>query len=236
MTHLMKLACILGFFGLGSCATQPTLAQGPGGDHPESELRARLLADPEPAVLFIGNSYSFGVPKAFGKVAADHGKSLRIGHSTFGGWSLARHAANEPTLRKIRDGQWAVVVIQEQSEIPAMSPRRRAELMFPPLRKLVTEVRAHGAVPVLYQTWGRRDGDKSRRHDDFQAMNARLREGYQEASRNAGNLVVVPVGDAWQREVDVGNLTRLFTEDGSHPSAYGNEVTARIFYQTFFGG
>lgn len=236
MTHLMKLACILGFFGLGSCATQPTLEQGPGGDRPESELRARLLAHPEPAVLFIGNSYSFGVPKAFGKVAAEHGKSLRIGHSTFGGWSLARHAANEPTLRKIRDGQWDVVVIQEQSEIPAMSPRRRAELMFPPLRKLVTEVRAHGAVPVLYQTWGRRDGDKSRRHDDFQAMNARLREGYQEASRNAGNLVVVPVGDAWQREVDVGNLTRLFIEDGSHPSGYGNEVTARIFYQTFFGG
>ncbi|MEO5913965.1 MAG: SGNH/GDSL hydrolase family protein [Luteolibacter sp.] len=228
---LVKLSCIL---GLASCATQPPLPPGPAGDHPEKELAERVAASPRLAVLFVGNSYSFGVPKAFSKLAAEHGKNVRVGHSTFGGWTLTRHAAYEPTLQKIRDGKWDVVVIQEHSEIPAQSPRKRAGLMFPPLRKLVILARDAGAVPVLYQTWGRRDGEKNVRHDDFYKMTERLREGYRAAAKNAGGLVVVPVGDAWEQEFSAGNGARLFIEDGSHPSAFGNDVTAEVFYQTLW--
>jgi hypothetical protein len=232
---LVKFSCLAGFLGLASCAPQKPLPPGPAGDHPERELAARVCSKPELAVLFVGNSYSFGVPKAFSKLAADRGKSVRVGHSTYGGWTLAKHAANEATLRKIRDGRWDVVVIQEHSEVPALSPHRRAAAMFPPLRLLVTEARSHGAVPVLYQTWGRRDGDKHLRHDDFHAMTARLRAGYRAAAENAGGLVVVPVGDAWEREFSAGKGGELFIADGSHPTAYGNTVTAAAFCDVFFG-
>ena len=39
---------------------------------------------------------------------------------------------------------------------------------------------------------------------------------------------------AWDREVSAGHASRLFQKDGSHPSAYGNEVIAKVFYQTLF--
>ncbi len=224
----MKLSCLLGLF---SCATQPRLAPGP---EPHGVLK-HVKEKGELAVLFVGNSYSFGVPKAFSKLATAHGKSVRVGHATYGGWSLKQHSANEPTLRKIRDGHWDVVVLQEHSEIPSWSPKKRDAAMFPPLRALVTEVRKTGALPVLYQTWGRRDGEKGHFHDDFHAMTARLRAGYQAAATNAGGLLVVPVGDAWEKEYSAGRGASLFVEDGSHPTAGGNELTATVFYKAFFG-
>lgn len=230
----VNFACLLSFFGVSACSTQAPLPPGPGGD-PRRELSDRVRAKPELAVLFVGNSYSFGVPKEFSKIAARRGKKVRVGHATYGGWTLLRHAQNEATLRKIREGRWDIVIIQEHSEIPALSARKRAAAMFPPLRQLVTEARQHGAVPVLYQTWGRRDGDGDVWHDDFHAMTARLRAGYLAAAENAGGLVVVPVGDAWEREVSAGRGSGLFMEDGSHPTALGNSLTAAVFYEAFFG-
>lgn len=227
---LVNLACLLSIFGISACSTRASLPVSLG----RAELAGRVRAKPELAVLFVGNSYSFGVPKAFSKLAAAQGKKVRVGHATYGGWTLKMHAGNEATLKKIREGRWDIVVIQEQSEIPAMSAGKRAAAMFPPLRQLVREARQQGAVPVLYQTWGRRDGDPKRRNDDFHAMNARLREGYQAAAKDAGDLVVVPVGDAWEREISAGRGSGLFIDDGSHPTARGNELTAETFFAAFF--
>ncbi len=228
MKFFITLGC---FLGLASCGTQVPLSSG---KDPQRELVDRVNATSTLAVLFVGNSYSFGVPKAFSKLAAKNGKNVRVGHSAHGGWTLSKHAASEPTLRKIREGNWDIVVFQEQSEIPAMSPGFAAFTMFPPLRKLATEARSSGAIPLLYQTWGRRDGHHQLAGDDFHAMSQRLRAGYRAAGENTGCLVV-PVGEAWQREFAAGNGDRLFMEDGSHPSAFGNHVTAEVFYHTIFG-
>lgn len=234
--YLVNLTCLLSYLGISACSTQSPLPDGSGGENSRRELAGRVHDKPELAVLFVGNSYSFGVPKAFSKVAAEHGKYVRVGHATYGGWTLKQHSENEATLRKIRDGRWDIVVIQEQSEIPALPLRKLDKAMFPPLRQLVTLVRQHNAVPILYQTWGRRDGDaKQVRGDDFHAMTRRLRVGYQAASRNAGGLVVVPVGDAWESEVSAGRGAALFMDDGSHPTPVGNRLTAETFYQTIFG-
>jgi hypothetical protein len=233
---LVNFSCLLSLFGVSACSTQARLPAAPAGSDPQGELAARVHSKPDLAVLFVGNSYSFGVPRAFSKIAASHGKKVRTGHATYGGWTLRQHADNEATLRKIRDGRWDIVVIQEQSGIPALPPGKRAEVMFPPLRKLVLLVREYGAVPILYQTWGRRDGDGKISGDDFHAMTRRLREGYRAAAWNAGELLVVPVGDAWEAEVSAGRGTDLFLEDGSHPTPRGNELTAATFYQAVFGG
>lgn len=221
-------AKILGFFGFTSCALPPV---------PVESVKLRAVREKkEVAVFFIGNSYSFGVPRSCKKLAESNGKKVRVGHSTYGGWTLAKHAAHAPTLEKLRRGKWDVVVIQEQSQLPARHALRRRWAMEPAVRFLVSEARAAGAVPLLYQTWGRRDGDPDRPGDDFFAMNSRLRNGYRAASQNAGGVTIVPAGDAWEREFAAGRGRELFVEDGSHPSSFGNEVTAKEFYRVIFGG
>lgn len=223
MTLFVK---ILGFLGLSNCALPPA----PG----ENAKLVALSEKEEIAVFFIGNSYSFGVPKQFRKIAESRGRKLRVGHSTYGGWTLAKHAAHPLTLEKLRRGKWDVVVIQEQSLIPSRNERIRRKVMDPAVSLLVSEARAAGAVPLLYQTWGRRDGDPDLPEDDFQSMNMRVRNGYRAASVNAGNVAIVPAGDAWEREFMAGRGKDLYVNDGSHPSSFGNEITAREFYRVIF--
>ena len=186
--------------------------------------------DRPPAILFIGNSYSFDVPRELRHLAARNGLDLRVGQVTNGGWTLEQHSRNDETLREIREGGWDIVVLQEQSRIPSQ-PLKRLLAMFPAVRELAELARSHGAEPVLYQTWGYRDGDSFRAGDNFHAMVVRLREGYHAAAAHAGGLRVVPAGDAWEREISAGRSGSLFQEDGSHPTREGNRLTASVFFQ-----
>lgn len=212
------------FLLLGACA--PLVHQPRSMEDARREVRERLRGKAEPSILFVGNSYSFGVPAALKAIVAENGRAVRTGHSTHSGWSLARHAKHGPTLRKIRSGKWDIVVFQEYSLNPAKFSLVRDHVMFPAVKALAAEARAAGAAPVLYQTWGRRDS--------FAVMNSKVRDGYLAASRNAGGLFVVPAGDYWEREIAAGRGTDLFLPDGSHPTAIGNRLTATAFNDAFF--
>jgi hypothetical protein len=235
MLHMLKWSTLLALLGLGSCAPRAPRAAPEDPVAAARELREVTAAGKPLRVLFVGNSYSFGVPEEFARQARAKGRRVRTGRSAEGGWTLAKHAVHEATLRKIRSGRWDVVVLQEQSLLPSRALEQRQREMLPAVRELAGEARRHGAVPVLYQTWGRRDGDEAMPGDDFHAMTRRLREGYLEASREAGGAVVVPAGDFWEWEINQGRGSLLFQEDGSHPSRQGDEVTARAFLQTFYG-
>lgn len=212
------------FLLLGACA--PLVHRNRSSGDARREVHDRLRGKSGPAILFVGNSYSFGVPAALRQISAQHGKSIRTGHSTHSGWTLAQHAQHEPTLRKIRSGKWDIVVLQEYSLNPARFSLWRDHLMFPAVRSLAKEARDAGAIPVIYQTWGRRDS--------FARMNPRVREGCLAAAEAAGGLLVVPAGDYWEREISAGTGGDLFLPDGSHPTAAGNRLTASAFYDAFF--
>lgn len=193
----------------------------------------RLLVSRQPSVLFVGNSFSQDVPPEFTRIATENGNPVRADKSTTGGWTLSQHANCPNTLEKIRSGRWDVVVLQEQSQMPARSSWVRRFRMRPALTKLADEARAAGAVPLLMQTWGYRNGDSSHANDDFHKMTARLRKGtHEEAARV--KIEVVPVGDIWQREVEQGRADVLFDTDGWHPSTTGNQTTARTVYEMLF--
>lgn len=219
---ILMFAKILAFFGLSGC-----------GVFSHSEKPVRKTDDLN--VLFIGNSYSFDVPKMFRQISEKNGKKVKVATCTHGGWTLEMHSKHEPTLKKLRGKQWDIVVIQDFSVHGAYPESRRRNEMYPFVEFFVKEARANGARPMLYQTWGRRDGQSGLKGDDFYQMNARIREGYSRAAENAGGAEIVPVGDAWEEEFRKGNGVKLYVEDGSHPSEYGNRVSARVFYQSIFG-
>lgn len=219
---LLMLAKIWAFFGLTGCT--PFF----------SESGKNAVKNDHLQVLFIGNSYSFDVPKSFQEIASKNGKHVMIASSTYGGWNLAQHREHEPTLKKLRSKKWDVVVIQDFSLNAAYPESRRVKEMYPAVLFFANEAKAIGARPMLYQTWGRRDGQPGLRGDDFYQMNARIRDGYSRAADYAGGVEIAPVGDAWEREFRKGNGKKLFIEDGSHPSDYGNRVSAVVFYEKIF--
>ena len=171
----------------------------------KAELRDRLDKSDEPRILFVGNSYSFKVPKVLARMTQAEGRPVVVEGITRGGWTLEKHARSKDTLTRIRNGKWDVVVLQEQSQRPSFSRAQRMREMNPHVRILVTEIRKAGALPVFFQTWGRRDGDRGNKKnypdDTFEKMQKRLITGYQEAAVVAGHALIVPVGEAWAVEV-----------------------------------
>jgi hypothetical protein len=219
---VLVFAKILAFFGLSSCSSFFPSSQEP------------IPKTDEFDVLFIGNSYSFGVPKMFEELAQQNGKKVHVESCTNGGWTLKKHSGHRSTLKKLRERKWDVVVIQEFSLGADYSESRRRSKMYPCVRFFVNEAQAIGARPILYQTWGRRDGRSGWKGDDFYQMNERIRVGYAGAAENAGGIDIAPVGDAWEAEFRKGHGEKLFVEDGSHPSQFGDQVSAKVFYEVIF--
>ncbi len=205
----------------------------------QDALQARLRNVEEPRILFVGNSYSFKLPGALARVAKEVKRKVVVEGVTRGGWTLQKHAGSEETLARIRGGKWDVVVLQEQSQLPSFSREQRNRKMIPPAQALVAEIRKMGAVPVFFQTWGRRDGDRGNAEsfpdDTFEKMQSRLVIGYREAAVAGEGALVVPVGEAWAKEMKEGTGKGLFSKDGSHPSGAGVNLSARVFYAFFFG-
>ena len=189
-------------------------------------------------VLFVGNSYSFNVPKAFDTLAKKKGKTLQVEQVTHGGWTLGKHSQSPATLTKIKDGKFDIIVLQEQSLIPAFPEGQRNRMIEAPVKTLTKAIRDSGAIPVFYQTWGRKNGDKQNAkvfpNDTFAAMQKRLIAGYKHASKVGGGVHIVPVGEVWAKLKSDGKDHKLYTADGSHPAVNGTGLTAAAFFSAFY--
>jgi hypothetical protein len=132
----------------------------------------------------------------------------------------------------IRAHHWDYVVLQEHSIIPSFASYWREKWSDPFAAGLIREIRAAGARPLLFETWGYREGDQTNYpRDTYTAMQRRLSSGYGQMGRRFG-VDVVPVGDAWSAALtaDARMAERLWEPSGlSHttPAAY---LTACVFY------
>jgi hypothetical protein len=175
-------------------------------------------------ILFIGNSYTYfnDLPEMLRVLAAGGSRAVEVqlGSIVEGGATLERHW-NPATTKRIRDGAWDYVVLQEQSLRPIESRGRFVTYG----ERLVREIEAARARPILYLTWSRMS------HPDDQL---RLNDAYTGLATRTGALIV-PVGPAWQALAKDGVRSELYAEDGSHPSLLGSFVAACTFYRVLFG-
>ena len=186
-------------------------------------------------ILFVGNSYTGQIRGAVTKLfaASPEGKATELEFVTPGGKTLAFHLGNEATTKKIKEGNWDFVVLQDQSQTPAVFPKK-FEAAAVKLDKLID---ASGAKTVFYQTWGRRDGDKAnpKLFPTYESMQKKLSKNYLSAAKRC-KARLAPVGDTWSlvRKENPTLGKELYKKDGSHPSAKGAYLAACVFYATIF--
>ena len=181
-------------------------------------------------VLFIGNSYTFfnDMPEMFASLVREGGYDVEVQTVAKGGLTLADHAVSSETQKRIAEGAWNYIVLQEQSIIPAVEQRRKVE-MVAAAEELVNQINAVDAQPLFFMTWGRRNGLSEVGFDDFIAMQRQLEVGYSEIAQTL-DAAVVPVGLAWQQGLEEDATLNLWDSDGSHPSLEGSYLTACVFY------
>jgi hypothetical protein len=186
-------------------------------------------------ILFIGNSYTKGIKNAVKDIIALSpyaDSTLEFIHP--GGRNLKQHAGNPETLDAVRTGSWDYVVLQDQSQTPAVFPDRFREGLSE-LDELIDEI---GAQTVLFMTWGYRDGDRKynpERFPSYRPMQDELSRAYERGAEMA-DATLSPVGEAWRIvfKEDEALWKTLYKKDGSHPSPKGAYLAAHVFYWILF--
>ena len=189
---------------------------------------------PPKKILFIGNSYTGGIRKIITElIKSSPHADTQLTFINPGGKTLAFHLASQVTIEKIKKGNFDFVVLQDQSQTPALYPDRFKKAALG-LDKIID---ASGAQTVFYQTWGRRDGDKQNKtlFPTYDSMQKALSKSYASTAKTC-NATLAPVGDIWsilrKKNPDLGK--DLYAKDGSHPSKKGAYLAACVFYQTLF--
>ena len=205
---------------LCSCTTAPRCS-----DHP-AEKCTRLL--------FIGNSYTYvnDLPGVLAGLAGSGKHWVETRTLAQGGWTLADHINDATTLAAIQSEKWDYVVLQEQSEIPAIEQSRTAS-MYPAARALARMILSNGETPILFMTWGHRDGDQQYGYADYDSMQNQIVIGYLTIARELG-LPVAPAGYAWWTVRKQNPEIELWQTDGNHPNRNGTYLAACVFYASIF--
>ena len=185
-------------------------------------------------VLFLGNSYTYvnDLPGTFARLAESGGRQVESATVANGGETLAQHAASKDSRSAIASRQWDYVVLQEQSEVPAVAGSRDG-YMYPAARTLAVLIEASGATPMLFMTPAHRDGLPASGLAGYEPMQLAINNGYEAIARELG-VPIAPVGYAWfvlrRQHPEVG----LWQDDGSHPSVAGTYLAACVFYAAIY--
>jgi hypothetical protein len=185
-------------------------------------------------ILFIGNSYIYvnDLPNMIAELAKAGGHKVKTGMAVKGGWTLVAHAGSAETLDKLKSSKWDFVILQEQSQIPAID-QYRAESMYPAARSLVRQIREAGASPMFFLTWAHRDGWPKNGLNSYESMQVQIDHGYLVIAQEL-SVPVAPVGYAWLMARKHNPQLDLWQRDGSHPNELGTYLAACVFYATLF--
>jgi hypothetical protein len=193
----------------------------------EAPIYQRVVTTPDARslkVLFIGNSLTYyndlaGLVQAF---AANEERPLYIDAVTFPLASLDWHWSHTAARKKIREGTWDIVILQQYSTAPADDPSGTVEQY----ERFGREVARVGAQPLIFQNWTRagREGDYGR-----------MLETYKHAQNAIGGRIA-PIGEAWRIVRKEHPDIQVFeTLDDRHPTVAGTYLTACVLYRTLYG-
>jgi hypothetical protein len=202
---------------VASCGSSSPAAPSPTGTAPGN-------GPVDGRVLFIGNSLtaSNDLPAVVEALSrAGGGTPITTVSVVVGGFSLEDHWNQGRAQRRIAEGGWSIVVLQQG---PSSLPESQANLRDWTAR-FDAVIRANGARTALYMVW-----PESNRREAFDAVS----RSYARAAEDVGGMLF-PVGEAWRaawrRDADVP----LYGPDGFHPSQTGTYLAALVIYQQMTG-
>lgn len=181
-------------------------------------------------ILLLGNSYTAGNNTAgmVRQMTFAAGHDFFIAAITQGGATVADLFARPDVQDTLMNETWDFVVIQGQSYEPLVQPG----VFHNAGVDLSMLAQGAGAEPVMFETWARIAGheiyDEPWSGGDPAGMQALLHEAYDGVAVEAGGTLA-PVGQAWERSLQMNPEMILHSADGSHRNVAGSYLAAAVF-------
>lgn len=194
-------------------------------------------------VLFIGNSFTYvsDMPERFFMpISRSAGYNVYATRITNGGHYLYEHGNindefGAQVYDALKNNTYDFVVIQEQSSNAIKNP----ESFYTAVRRLVNLVRENGATPILYSTWGHREGSSTLEGMpgwDTESMTYGLAAAYNAISEELG-VRRSEVGLAfWDVHSKHASTIDLYISDNYHQSALGAYLSGMTHFANIIGG
>ena len=178
----------------------------------------QAFSPPPLQVYFVGNSLTFrndlpGMVVELGRSLAPR-LEVEAGMTARDGMSLERHWRDGEVPRRLREEDWDVLVLQEQSSRLLVAPAQTERY----LRLFAEAARDAGTEVILLQTWVRAE---------MPDAHERQRESYRKVAK-AVDVRLAPIGDAWSRARAELPGVALHDADGLHASRAGTYLTAAL--------
>lgn len=192
------------------------------------------------SVLFLGNSYTYvnNLPNIVQQLGYAMGDSIFVDSYTIGGYTFQAHSTDTNTIAKIYQQPWDYVVLQQQSQLPSLSPQSVNITTIPYALYLDSLIHDNNSCTktVFYMTWGRKYGDAGNCAIyppvcTYAGMQQRLKESYK-LMADTTQQIVAPVGEAFNLSMQYDSTLNLYDVDNSHPSLAGSYLAASTIYST----
>lgn len=192
-------------------------------------------------VLFLGNSYTYAnnLPQLVQQCFQSVGDDVIVNMSTSGGLTFQQHCTF--SLGFIMSGDYDIVVLQEQSQLPSFPESQFMQESYPYAQQLCDLIHQYNpnAKIYFYMTWGRKNGDAQNCQFfpplcTYEGMDSLLYDRYLMMAAD-NQACVSPVGAVWHYIRDHYPDMELYQSDESHPSYFGSYVAACCFYTSITG-
>ncbi len=173
-------------------------------------------------ILMLGNSFIF--TNNMPQMLADLTGAEVVCH-TRGGARLSEQLnpntrLGARTQAAFRKEQWDYVVLQEMSHGPITAPKS----FFSSVERLCRQIRANGAVPVLFATWAYQKGGAklTAKGWDYDGMAQTAVRGVPESGAGQPR----PARRRGRPVLQLAHPQDLYAADGVHPSELGSRIAA----------
>ena len=146
--------------------------------------------------------------------------NTRLGSQTQAALQKEKWDLGSQTQAALQKEKWDYVVLQEMSHGPITAPKS----FFSSVEQLCRQIRANGAVPILFATWTYQKGGAKLTDKgwDYDEMAQKLSEAYHKAALE-NNALIADVG---RRFYEWSDPQDLYAADGVHPSELGSHIAA----------
>ena len=174
-------------------------------------------------VLFLGNSLTatHDLPGMLVRLVEQSGApALEVESIAPANYGLQDHWESAETRRRVREGSWDLVVLQQG---PSATEGRPSLLEY--AVRFAAEARKGGARVALYMVW-----PAERRAGDFDGVS----ESYRLAAERCDGLLF-PAGEAWRIAWEQDASLPLYAADRFHPGIMGTYLAALVMFEQISG-